>query len=202
MVMRGFAVDYRHLMMYFDRMRRSWIILVLVLAVVRCTNPFSVRSPEPPTTGQNIGFNLQANPDSLLSKIALAFVNSNAESYIECFAEDGFSYLASPNEANRFGDWDLLSEKRYFEQLVLGVEDVTFSRTAEPSRLLETPSSAELSFRYSIAVKSTSKTERYQGESLLRIDQAGSGFWHITSWQDFSAEGSDSTWSTLRANYR
>lgn len=181
---------------------RAWWTAVWLVVAVACTNPFSVRSPEPPTGQLPTQSNLQTSPDSLLSKLSIAFDTRDPQFYIECFSDSGFVYMPTQAEASRLLEWSRESEEAYFRRLVFEAEDVVLTEAVLSGRQLS-PEQYETEFQYEIRAEFSTKAERYQGQSILRIVQEADGLWYIHEWNDLTlSQARDSSWSTLRATYR
>jgi hypothetical protein len=148
-----------------------------------CTNPFDTRAPEEPDPGSgqpSIGNSLQNNPDSVLTKIKLAFNQKNPQFYQECFADPykiGVLFLFTPEqkEAARLVNWMFDDEKAYFSNFV-GNEDLVNVELKDSilSSFETSLDTFKTEFIYEITAEFRTKTDRYQGR----------------------------TWSTLKANYR
>jgi hypothetical protein len=191
------------------------ILLVTILGVlVYCTNPFDTRTPEEPDPGSgqpSTGNSLQNNHDSVLAKIKLAFNQKNPQLYQECFADPykiGAVFLFTPeqDEASRLVNWTFDDEKIYFNNFVNSEElqKVELKDTIISS--FETSlDTFKTEFIYEISAQFITKTDRYQGRSILGMLRAsGDHLWYIYEWIDLreGRDQSDSTWSTLKANYR
>lgn len=196
-------------------MKRSAIIglAVLVGTVFYCTNPFDTRTPEEPDPGgsPSVGNSLQNSPNTVLDQIKLAFKDKNPQLYLDCFADPDkigatFMFFPEQDEAARLGDWKLDNEKEYFRNLVnsaaLDSVELTDSLLSEIQVTVDT---FKMEFTYEITAEFITKTDRYQGRSILGLLRAQSNqLWYIYEWVDLrlGPDHSDSTWSTLKANYR
>lgn len=178
-----------------------------------CTNPFDTRTPEPPSQGSPgtpIGNKLQNDPDSLIAKMKLAFQLRDAQLYSECFADSflvgaNFSFVPEQDEAPRLINWTLIDEENYFSNFVNNENLLTIKlRDSILSSIKTSPDTFQTEFSYLITAEFRTKTERYQGRSILRILKSTNELWYIYRWLDLKMgnEVDDSTWSTLKANYR
>jgi len=196
-------------------MKRSAIIVLAALlgTMVYCTNPFDTRTPEEPDPGgqPTVGTGLQNSPNTVLTQIKLAFEEENSQLYQDCFADPlkigaAFMFLPEQDEAARLANWTLDDEKQYFRNLVnsdgLDNVELTYSTLSE---IQVTVDSFKTEFTYEITAQFRTKTDRYQGRSILGLLRARSNqLWYIYEWVDLrlGPDRSDSTWSTLKANYR
>lgn len=196
-------------------MKRSAIIVLAVLlsTVFYCTNPFDTRSPEEPDPGgqPSAGSGLQNNPNTVLAKIQLAFEDKNPQLYQDCFADLNkigvtFMFIPEQDEAARLVNWTLDDEKQYFRNFVTSDELLKIELTyPPPSEIQVTVDTFKTEFTYEITAQFITKTDRYQGRSILGLLRSqGDQLWYIYEWVDLrlGPNQSDSTWSTLKANYR
>ncbi len=200
-------------------MKKLIVIMLLVMLVgfTNCTNPFSTRNAEEPDLGSGRtvnGKSLQTNPDSLLRKVEKSFQFRDPQSYKDCLADSlevgtEFHFVPEKDEQFRFLNWTRDDEVLYFTNFVNNQEivstalmftDITPWTPITPS----TQDTLQTSFNYLIDVKFRTKRERYQGRSILRIFKSSTELWYIYQWEDFKLQTAvtDSTWSTLKANYR
>ncbi len=188
------------------------VIGVLFFIIWNCTNPFSTRTPEEPDpTGNQQTFNLQTDPDSLLAKLRYAFINQDRTDYEECLAysvQVGTSMVFIPEnrEFNRMVDWDLEDEENYFYNLINSKElqEINIRFDDQSSWAFISADTQQTQFSYQIEAQFRTKTEMYQGRSLIKILRSSSSLWYIFYWEDFKLNSKDQsdTWSTLKANYR
>lgn len=193
--------------------RWAKISFLCIVFIAGCTNPFSTRTPEDPdlSSTQPTSFNLQNDPNTLLAKIQQTYEFKDSKSYKDCFANpsihpDGFLFIPDQNEASRLTNWILDDEERYFTNLV-NKFDVTFDFNPEeavPQPIPGTSDTMLLEFDYTItASDDILGTERYEGRSVMRLLKTPQEIWFIYRWLDLQeASKSDSTWSTLKANFR
>lgn len=185
-----------------------------MLVVWSCTNPFSTRSPEAPNiTGNQQSFNLQTDPDSLLSKLRNSFISMDVTDYQECLADSAqvgksLTFIPESREIARLPDWNLQDEINYFNNLIntenLRNINVVFK---DFSDWIPTPTSSDtqqIQFSYQLDLQFRTKTENYQGRSLIKILRSSSSLWYIFYWEDskINSDDQEGTWSTLKADYR
>lgn len=197
--------------------KQIFICIIICAAVVsRCTNPFSTRTPEEPDLGNGTGISdnsLQTDPNRVLEKIEQAFEMKDSRAYRACFADEsfigiGFSFIAEDTEMPRLTDWTLDDEERYFNNLVSSatVDFAVIPESPIPTPVSNSPDTLQLDYEYVISVTQLrASIERYKGRSIMRILKAPDELWYIYEWHDLRvsrASQSDSTWSTLKANFR
>lgn len=189
-------------------------IAIFILIMWSCTNPFSTRSPEDPNiTGNQQSFNLQTDPDSLLLKMRNSFISMDVTDYQECLADSfqvgkSLTFIPESRELARLPDWNLQDEINYFNNLIntnnLQNINVDFK---DFSDWIPTPTSSDtqqIQFSYQIDLQFRTKTENYQGRSLIKILRSSSSLWYIFYWEDSKINSNDQedTWSTIKADYR
>lgn len=192
------------------------MFLWLGLWLLQCTNPFDTRTPEPPNlnSGQPLSDNtLQTDPNRILEKIRQSFELKDVRAYRAGFADEALSgvrfvFIPEDGEMHRLSDWRLEDEENYFNNLVSD-NQVTIAFTPEqpvPTPVSNSPDTLQLDFEYRITTNQfRTNSRRYQGRSIMRIFRTSEELWYIFRWQDLRSgdtESADSTWSTLKANYR
>jgi len=195
-------------------MKTNIYIFIGILAFVylSCTNPFSTRSPEDPDLGGGKPKSqLQTDPDSLLSKLRSSFGLRDVTDYQECLADSfqvgkNFIFIPENREINRLSNWNLQDEANYFNKLINsdGLEDINISFNTPNAWTFISSDTQQIEFSYQIEVEFITKTEFYQGTSIIKILQSSSSLWYIFYWQDLKINSNDpsDTWSTLKADYR
>ncbi len=188
--------------------------VLIVLLLLACTNPFDTRKPEEPTSEDNLpSSTLQSNPDSLLTKIQLAFKLKDTKSYGDCFADSlqlgtGFTFIPESDESPRLINWSRNDEINYFNKFVnaedLQEVNIEYSDRIPFVTFNNSPDTLQGQFNYRITAEFKSKTESYQGRSIVNILKSQPSLWYVFKWEDFKIDSdtADSTWSTLKANYR
>jgi hypothetical protein len=188
------------------------VIGILALLYLSCTNPFSTRSPEDPDLGGGKPKSqLQTDPDSLLSKLRSSFGLRDVTDYQECLADSfqvgkNFVFIPENREINRLANWNLQDEANYFNKLINSdnLEDINITfNTLNYWQQVEGPDTLQIEFSYQIEIKFITRTELYQGTSIIKILKSSSSLWYIFYWRDFyNSNDPADTWSTLKANYR
>jgi hypothetical protein len=194
-------------------MKKIWYILLAI--GLACTNPFSTRTPEKPTGNQPIQpvNSLQTNPDSLLAKMKYAFRDRNVNFYLDCLADANtvhlnFTFVPQQNESYRLVAWTRQDEYNYFNRLVSNkdIEKITLQiYNLRPWSIIgSSQDTMQTRFNYEIELDFKTRQEYYRGESVFKVVRSSQSLWYITYWEDLalSADHADSTWSTLKANYR
>lgn len=188
------------------------VTAILFLAFLSCTNPFSTRTPEDPDLGGGKPKSLlQTDPDSLLAKLRSSFGLRDVTDYQECLADSfevgkSFVFIPENREINRLADWSLQDEANYFNKLVNsdGLEDINISFNTPSDWTFLSADTQQIEFSYQIEVEFITRTDFYQGSSIIKILKSSSSLWYIFYWQDLKINSNDpsDTWSTLKADYR
>jgi hypothetical protein len=188
------------------------VIAILSLAIFGCTNPFSTRTPETPNLGGGKPKSLlQTDPDSLLSKLRSSFTIKDVTDYQECLADSfqvgkNLIFIPENREINRLVDWNLQDEANYFNKLVNsdGLRDISITLDTPNTWTFLSADTQQIEFSYQIDIEFITKTEFYQGTSIIKILKSSSSLWYIFYWQDLKINANDpsDTWSTLKADYR
>lgn len=187
---------------------------ILILIAWSCTNPFSTRSPENPNiTGNQQSFNFQTNRDSLLSKLRNSFISMDVTDYQECLADSfqlgkSLTFIPESRELNRLTNWDFQDEINYFTNLIntdnLQKINIDFKDFSDWILTSTSSDTQQIQFSYQIKLQFRTKTEDYQGRSLIKILRSSASLWYVFYWRDSKINSNDQedTWSTLKANYR
>lgn len=194
-------------------MKRYLIIWLILL--VGCTNPFSTRTPGHPQAGEQPQAvnSLQNYPDSLLAKLKLAFAEKNINYYMDCLADSteiniSYTFVPQQSEALRLANWTVQDEYNYFYLLtthkditdiilqVYNIRDWTLVGASQDT--------IQTRFSYEIEIDFQTEKEFYRGESIFKLARSQQSLWYVFYWEDLllNSDQTDSTWSTLKANYR
>ncbi len=196
------------------RKKIAWYFIFFLLGALACTNPFSLRTPEPPIldSGQNV-LNLQSDPDSLLKKMQVAFAERNSTYYVETLASPEttgrtFVFVPEKSESYRFTGWNRTEEGNYFFNLINQPELKGLTlRLFDAEAWRQAPTSVDTlttNVSYEIVVRKITRTERFVGRAAFTVIRNSLSQWYIWRWEDFKQQDDqiEGTWSTLKANYR
>ncbi|MFZ0390985.1 MAG: hypothetical protein WAN36_11060 [Calditrichia bacterium] len=191
---------------------------ILLLLLLACTNPFSVRDPDQPKINNQLqaANSLQNNPDSLLKKIQYAFSEENVNFYLDCIADSPqvsvpFTFIPQQDAANRllpWQPWNPDDEYQYFfsligdpelEKLTLQIYNIRDWTLVNASQ-----DSMQTRFDYEIQLKSKDGEKFFLGQSIFKIVRSGQSLWYVYFWEDLKikSDQTEPTWSELKANYR
>ncbi len=192
----------------------AWNLIFFTGFIAACTNPFSLRTPEPPVlnSGQNT-LNLQSDPDSLLKKMQIAFAERNSTYYMETLSSPEttgkeFVFVPEKSESYRFTGWNRNEESNYFFNLTnqADLQGVTlrFYEKEEWRQYAGSVDTLTINVSYDIVVKKLTESQRFTGQAAFTVIRNKLSQWYIWQWEDFkrSDDQTEGTWSTLKANYR
>ncbi|GAB4188179.1 MAG: hypothetical protein Kow00108_24900 [Calditrichia bacterium] len=191
-----------------------YIFTAVLLFGLSCTNPFSLRDPEAPGGNSNDQrLELQLNPDSLMSKLKLAFLEKNNQLYSDLFASgviDSVYFMFKPTAywTERFVNWDYTDETIYFDNMVkqksIGSISIKMASKTEWFTFTTSPDSLQARYEYHIQIQENNSYSHYRGESIFKIYRANDSYYRIYYWEDLvlNDQSSDSTWSALKTRFR
>ena len=192
-----------------------YILSIIFLFLVGCTNPFTTREPKPPDIINPIQpiSNLQTNPDSLLRQLQYAFQEPDWNYYdalMVDFSQFGINFIFVPQQdaAFRLQNWTRDDEINYFRKLIKdrNRNDLLLQvySIEGPVQIGASQDTLQIQFKYQIEIDMIVNKEYYQGQSIFRIFRSPQALWYIYLWEDLqiSADKTDSTWSILKATYR
>ncbi len=183
------------------------ILIVLLLLVSGCRNPFSTREPEPPT-GEQLPLVEPTSAENVLRNLEISCEYMSINDYMNTLSED-FLFLPDPSDRNRFPEvfsqpWDRQREfefcRRLFNKEMTSLISFSSSVDSNVTVIEETPSSAHYRYDYHITLihhTDAPRSVRGRAEFYLRCDQLGN--WTIFRWED---EKTDlHSWGELRARF-
>jgi len=190
--------------------QRLFRLLVLTI-LVGCTNPFSTRDPEQPTSG-GLSWVPPRRPEIVLENLKTAILEQNIENYLRCLSDSTrqarpYRFIADPQVASEnpgtFENWTREDERAYFSQLraQLPPDSLRFL-TLVPVQTTQYADSALFIQNYTLTVRHTQQDHGVPGvvsgqaRFWMGTDQFGD--WAIYRWED-RALGAAPTWSALKA---
>ncbi|MEJ2542777.1 MAG: hypothetical protein P8Y99_01790 [Calditrichaceae bacterium] len=195
-------------------MRYHNFLLVFIIVIYWCTNPFSTRDPEKPESGNNIYDNATI-PKIVMDNLIKAIKEKNVNEYKKVFATEtvGHSFTFEPEPSlieNFISNWTIQEEESYFNNLVnsananfpilnLSFNVVEYSVPAVVPGS-ESDSVTTNSMQYVLTVNPGDSTTIYKGNTEFRlfrskIDQ----FWYIYYWKDNAIDKDyNATWTNLK----
>lgn len=195
-------------------MRYQKFLIIFIITLSWCTNPFSTRDPEKPDSGSNIYDNATI-PKTVMENLIMAIKEKNVNEYKKVFSSEavGHSFTFEPEPSlieNFVSNWTIQEEESYFNNLVNSssanfpilnlsfiVVEYSFPAVVPGS---ESDSVTTNSMQYVFTVNPGDSTTIYKGNTEFRlfrskIDQ----FWYIYYWKDNAIdEDYNATWTNLK----
>lgn len=184
----------------------KFIGLFIFSTCLNACNLFTPRDPETPTSsGGQVLWQAPTTPDILFVNLTNAFGSLNPIDYTRSFSPVpttdnlvgiAFTFFPTPETAAQaaglFSNWDVFSERRFFENFRNQVAPRTaaaFSLTIT-ERLIVSQQEQQLAVVYRLQATYTNPNleSLCEGQSQLIIKQSEQGFWYIDSWRDFRTE--------------
>lgn len=188
---------------------KNYILFLFILSGCNLLTPREAEKPIKSTSN----WEQPTTPQILINNFKEAIINKSTGNYLLCFIDSNLikkSYKYNPTYESYikyptiFNDWNLLSEKIYFDNLrtkFLESEKLTFSLTNEKySTILS--DSIVYSAGYNLVINhnlSGFPTE-YRGNIELVLFRNIGGLWAIGIWSDYLTDEKYATWSQLKGS--
>ena len=186
-------------------------MVIVLLGVMFCRNPFSTREPEPPA-GFQATWLQPVSPEIVLENFTAAIREKNVENYIRCFGpsetvRQHFVFLPEASVANNYHEvfllWNITKERNYINHLfnLMTADSLSSLLLLDVSEILfgdsvHTTKEYDLFVAHSYAT--VPRQVRGRMEMSLKKDEQES--WYISYWADFKT-GDDAVWSLLKAQF-
>ena len=185
--------------------------LILFLLTLSGCGLFDLRDAESPVESRS-NFIPPTSPDIVISNLVSAISERNITNYLQCFvdsnfSEKRFSYVADANSASQYPIlrfWTLTNERYYFTNVIsstpnsgtsaLFLSDMVINNTSDTAIV-----DSDYLLRFDHTKQNVSKTLKGQFRLIMAADSRN--LWSIYKWIDFRKTPSDTTWSTLKANF-
>lgn len=192
------------------------IFLLVLLIIISCTNPFSVRDAEPPDISDNSDtFENPTLSETVLSNLRYAMIQENVSNYERCFVDANnssnhkYKFIHDQRIVNeRFEDWALDDEIRYLSTIInsdtLKSINLAYSNLLSPQQITTHPDSVWASFDYYISITFDDSFFDYKGQSIVKlVKENAKGTWAIYYWEDLPAiDNYENSWSILKLKFR
>jgi len=186
-------------------------ILLIILFVLHCTNPFEFRkSEEPENIGNNQTDEAPTTVPRLFNKLKNAFNEKNVVKYMECLIDTSlvttqyYQFVQDQTlPANLFVGWDLSAERSYINRVFNESESARLIYVDEPDADFDYIDSVETRFfNYEITLINNDTTF-FRGKARMKLVRDALSNWAIYMWQDIrNDENFQNTWSRLKADKR
>ncbi len=183
-------------------------VLIFVLMVSACTNPFTTRDVEiPPVNQGGATFDLPTSVDVVFSNLKFAITEKNPANYMRCLVDTAlvgqFEFLFVPDQniqVERFANWTLDNERNYFTRLANEASSIAFE--FDQPVIIENITTAETEpFTYLIRITPRTGTPvEYQGVARMKLVRNINEEWSIFYWEDRRMDPAmENTWSLLKS---
>lgn len=191
------------------------MVLLPLVILIHCTNPFSTRDPEKPDSGNQVYEN-PTQPGIVLDNMIMAIKEKNINEYKKVFAPEGYEHTfrfepePSLSSENFFSKWSIQDEQSYFNNLVskstgtypklnlsFNISDYSFTSIISGS---ESDSVRTNNMQYVLTVDPGDSTTVYTGNTEFKLFRSQTDqFWYIYYWQDNAIDKNYSqTWTNLK----
>lgn len=163
---------------------------------------FQTREPEAPSQS-NSTFNPPVNPEIVINNLQFAVQEFNIDNYMRCFSDPlwrQYEFIASQearaNYPSVFSQWNLESERRYFQNLGTPGSASPYLTFTNQQTLTVSSDSVIYNMNYTLFFphRRTNVPQLVQGNMQIHLGTDSQRRWSIYQWQDFKTT-SDSTWS-------
>ena len=190
------------------------LIILIIITLAYCTNPFSTREPEKPDSGNQVYENA-TEPKIVLDNLIMAIKEKNINEYKKVFASEtaGHSFTFEPEPSlfeNFISKWTIQEEESYFSNLVsssssnypilnlsFNVSEYSFPPVVSGS---ESDSVRTNSMQYVLTVNPGDSTTIYKGNTEFKLFRSQTDqFWYIYHWKDNAIDQNyNETWTNLK----
>ena len=184
------------------------VVLIGIVCVLYCKNPFSTREAETPNIGRSDWFP-PTSPSVVLANLRNAIQGKNANNYLKCLADTSttsraFIFTPDQSVANNnpgfFNNWTTDSEGNYIRQIFSVVPDdsvrklelVTISENSYPDSAIFVQNYT-LQFDHTLIDTEYPRLAEGQVEFLI-VPNLQTGYWYIQRWVD-TGVSENPTWS-------
>jgi hypothetical protein len=169
------------------------ILPLILLLNIYCCDIFKTRDPEEPSQAKS-NFLPPTSPEILLSNLKNSISEKNSINYIQCLSNktsSSFTFIPPPDVRNKFLsvfiDWDIESEKSYFENIKTHIQSTSKSELLLTGNYLLTQTDSviynadySLTFIHDIAAI----PQTIKGNLQFNISRDQNNNWAITKWID------------------
>jgi len=190
-------------------------ILLILLFIISCTNPFSVRDAEPPDILNNSDtYERPTLSETVLTNLRYALTQKNSTNYEKCFVDENnssnfvYKFLHDQRiEGSLFNDWSLTDEIQYFSNInksdTLKSINLSFSDSLKFRPVLTHPDSVLTNFNYDLLLVFKESSFLYKGQSTIKLVKDNNSLWAIYFWEDRpTIDNYENSWSKLKLKFR
>ncbi len=184
------------------------LAITLILISIEGCDILTTRDSEKPDKPRS-NFVTPTTPDLLFKNFSESLKEKVVENYMACFVDNAFldkdyKFIPSAGSVAQFGalaDWDLNSEKQYFNNLKsTTINNVPLILQLNHEISNTQGDSAVYQYDYILSVPFESSSISYRGNLKFNIHFDSRNHWVITRWEDTKNEEYPS-WSELKGKY-
>lgn len=181
---------------------------MIALVIYAGCGLFDTRNPEDPLTVRST-YEPPTTPEAVLRNLTSSIQEKNSSNYQKSLSAEQYVYVPDSKSQAQWGtifqDWDINSEKFYYENLISQTNAEASSNLFLSNAITNqiTPDSAVYTADYIIVFQhnKTNVPKSSVGNMKLSLKADENNFFYILKWEDFRRNDSDFTWSELKANF-
>jgi hypothetical protein len=185
-------------------------LLLLMLCLAGCDNPFATRSAEPPSVRRGT-WEEPIFYDAVLRNLENAYNEQIIDNFTDSISED-FRFTPDPEDEAQnpgiFDDWGLEQERDVTRSIFssgtgsfigLALVDTTMEVTFYPSGDTVL---AEVIYQLSVDQDLVGAPRNMAGRAIFFVSETSGGIWKVHLWEDSKADYPDSSsWGALKAAF-
>jgi hypothetical protein len=188
-------------------------ILVVTLAAVSCSNPFSGRDSEPPSESEGT-YLTPVDPEIVLFNLENSYNEKIIANFVQCL-DTNFVFRFDHLLFGGFADsgWNYNSEISLTEKMFANyrkdanTRSLWLSMRIVPGLDRHEDTIAVLHREYQLSTitgldKMIPDTIRYVGTATFELVEMGFNLWSIREWRDFHQTSTDTSWADFKNGFR
>jgi hypothetical protein len=169
---------------------------------------FEPRSAEDPTVAKS-NYTTPTTPDIVIENLIYSISEKNSVNYVQCLGGPNLNYYFAPaidsktNYYSVFADWDISSEKAYFDNLVIQTDKNAASSLQLTNSIQQSTSDSVIynaNYTLYFAHSASGISQTATGNLKFTIKRDKNNNWYITSWTDIKVQ-SQFSWSDMKARF-
>ena len=188
---------------------RKTSLLLLILLIFGCKNPFATRSADPPSVRRGT-WEDPTFYDAVLRNLENSYNQQIIDNFSDCISED-FLFTSDPEDNAQypgiFDDWGREEEVDVTRSIFtsntssafidLALVDTTMEVTFYPSG---DTVRAEVIYDLEVNQDKVDAPRHMAGRAIFYVSEGGGGIWKVYRWEDSKADFPDSSsWGELKA---
>ena len=182
-----------------------FIILSSTYFAVGC-GIFDTRDAEKPNAVRST-FVPPTSPELVITNLEFSILEKNSDNYFKCLSRDNFNYIPDSRSQLIYGhifkEWNVLSEKRYLDNILLQTDVTSTSRIFFDNKRFTqiSPDSAMFQSDYILVFQHRRNDipKSSKGSLNIYINSDEDRLFHIVRWEDYRYNDTDFTWSQTKA---